>query len=305
MPNVSKSCAYMRSDADKCLDPLRRPCLPHLQVLEIHGPRPYVVDKALFSGGTPSLRGLDLTNVTMSNWHSFRLSNLKSLSMRNIYPSQPTMVELLSILGCMHDLVDLHLHDVFPSSRSLSNADLNAFHGINLPHLSCLWVCAPLSTVVGFLSCVNTPPKAEVRLRCKNENNTSPDDFSQLSLLLAQKLCSSGDETPSVLTVRTLSVKSRYHTNTFVFSASERDFGRSIDENKTSWGCNIPLQLTIEFGTMMEKMLDISSDICRNVCPKNVQSVYVHGRLSSPPNVWESFLGHFQDLRYLKVTARL
>jgi len=122
------------------------------------------------------------------------------------------------------------------------------------------------------------------------------------NLLLAQKLRSSEDETLFVPTVRTFGVKFSPCTHTFVFSASERDFGHSIDENETSWGCNIPLQLSIEFIMTQEEKLGISSDICRNVCPKDVQSVYIHGLLSSS-NFWESALGHFQDLRYLKVIA--
>jgi len=172
---------YMWSGADKCLGPLRRSCLPRLQALEIRGPPPCVAGNTLFNGEIPSLRRLDLANMTMSNLDTFPLSDLKFLSVQNLHPPRPTMVELLSILGCMHDLVDLYLHDALLGYCPLSNADLNGFRGINLPHLSRLWIRAPLSTIAGFLSCVSTPPKTEVRLRCINENITTPDDYSQLA----------------------------------------------------------------------------------------------------------------------------
>ncbi|KAI9458719.1 hypothetical protein HD554DRAFT_2138517, partial [Boletus coccyginus] len=295
---------YLEGDPEECLDSFRQPRLrvPHLQVLKIQSHLPSFVGEILFNGETPSLRKLDLIYAE-TPWHSYRLSNLKSLSVRHHDHFQPTMVEFLSTLGCMRDLVDLHLHDALPSFHSLSNVDLNAFQGIDLLHLSRLWIGASPSTVVTFLSCVNTPPNTEMRVHCKNEGITSPNDYSQLSLLLAQKLRSSEDETPSVPTVRTFGVGFGCDVNTFVFSASERDFGRSIDKNTTLWGCNIPLQLSIEFRiTLKVNMLGISSDICRNVCPKDVQSVYIHGLLS-PSNFWESALGHFQDLRFLRVTA--
>ena len=70
---------------------------------------------------------MDLTNVDMP-WHSFQLSNLISLSVENVRnPFQPTMVEHLSTLRSMHDLVDLHLCDALPSARSFL-ADAIKFH---------------------------------------------------------------------------------------------------------------------------------------------------------------------------------
>ncbi|KAI9569805.1 hypothetical protein HD554DRAFT_452021 [Boletus coccyginus] len=298
---------YLRGDVYWCLNPFLRPCLraPRLQVLEIRARLPYILEKSLFNGETPSLRKLDLTNVTMSNLHSFRLSDLKSLTMKDAFYSGPTMVEFLSTLCCLRDIEDLHIHNALPSAnRFLASADFDAFRGINLPHLSRLWIYAPLSTVVGFLSCVNTPPKTEMRLGCGNESDTSPDDYSRFSSLLSQRFRSSKGQTPSVPTIRTLGVDLRL--GMFVFSASDRGcgclFDEDEDEGEMSCARNIPLRLRIQFGTMMPQMFSISSDICRNVCPRDVHWVHIRGLVSSS-NFWESALGHFQNLRYLKVTA--
>jgi hypothetical protein len=165
-----------------------RPCsrAPRLQVLEIQGHNSFTSAQRIFNGETPSLRKLNLTNVDMP-WYSFQLSNLISLSVENVcHPFQPTMVELLSILSSMLDLMDLCLCVALPSARSfLASGDINAFQGINLPRLSRLLIRAPLSTVIAFLSCVNMPPKAAMQLCCDDEDNTTPDDYSRLSSLLA------------------------------------------------------------------------------------------------------------------------
>ena len=300
---------YLRRGVHECLNPFLRPCLrvPRLQVLEIQTSLPcsIAVGKTLFNGETPSLRELNLTNASMSNWHSFRSSDLRSLRAKNLFHCRPTMVEFLSTLCCLRNIVDLHLDNSLPSADSfLASTDFDAFQGINLPHLSRLWIHAPLSTVVGFLSCVNMPPKTEMMLGCEKENSTSPDDYSRLSSLLAQRFCSSEGQTSSVPTIRTLGIDLRF--GTFVFSASERDcsclFDEGEDEDEFSWGRNISLWHRIQFGTMEPKKFSISSDICRNACPRDVHRVHIRGPVSSS-NFWESALKHFQNLRYLKVTA--
>ena len=223
--HIQELCLHLW-DLYTCLVAFLRPCsrAPRLQVLEIRGHGPLSSVERIFNGETPSLRKLDLTNVDMP-WHSFQLSNLISLSVENVRnPFQPTMVEHLTALRSMHDLVDLHLCDALPSARSfLADADINTFQTVNLPHLSRLLIHAPLSTVVAFLSCVNMPPGAEMKLYCEDEDETIPDVYFRLSFLLAQRFRASTDQVTSVPTIRMLAID--FGCDKALFSASERDCG--------------------------------------------------------------------------------
>ncbi|KAF8125297.1 hypothetical protein EV363DRAFT_637378 [Boletus edulis] len=276
-------------------------CTPHLRVLEVegyHGLHFFVMLRIL-NGNTPALSKLKLQDIDLP-WFLFQLSGLASLSLKYIPPpSHSSMVDFLSTLSRMQNIVHLCLVEALPSACDfLSSADFDTSQKINLPHLSRLLIVAPLSTVVAFLSCVKIPGTTKMKLRCKQEKAIPRDDFgpySALFTLLERRFKSCEDCATLSPTIR--AVSARYDEFVLSTSASEHDYfsappPRSHDEEL--WDCNIPLRL--EFDGPWE-LLD---DVCLCVSPTGVQRAQIHNFY--PPTSWENILRHFQELRYLKVT---
>jgi len=261
----------------------------------------------LFDGDTPALRTLELTSCPV-RWHSLKLSGLTTLSLRCIPVSaQQNAVEFLAVLGCMQDLTSLYLDEALASAAgSISSATFRTFQKINLPRLSRLLIIAPLSTVIALLSCVNIPLKTQVRLQCRSEHGFSLDSHTLLSSSLTQRFNVLHDLAPSGLTIRSLVIDLMQGMEGVTCSTSDRDCHSYFDMSQTEWEShsNIPLQIITYCGQSMSKSDTdhIISDICCSIPWTNVQTVHV----LNPPfssTFWNKTLGHFQGLRYLKLSC--
>jgi len=253
----------------------------------------------LFDGDTPALRTLELTGCPVP-WYSFKLSGLTTLGLNNIpVRFHQNTVDLLATLSCMPNLEHLYLDNSLASASSfLSSMAFHTFQKINLPHLSRLLIAAPLSTGIALLSCISIPLKTEVRLECNYERDSSLDDYTSLSSLLAQRF-SMGDQALPGPTIRSLGIQSAdWEKAILTFSASERAFNSSISISRVEWCRNVPLQVVVHFPQSDGGHL--VSDICRAMPLTNVQSVHV----LHPPffsSFWKLALGHLPGLRHLKL----
>ena len=212
------------------------------------------------------------------------------------------MVEFLATLSYMPDLTRLYLEDALASAAGYLSS--SAFKKINLPHLSRLLIVAPLSTVITLLSCVNIPLKTEVRLRCDSEHDSSPDDYTLLSLVLAQRFGTSKDQARPSPTIRSLVAEfAAWGEVKLTFSGSARDCDSFSSISPWHWGCNIPLKIIVDSGpSMMTGNGDhIISGICCSIPLTDVQSLHVIDPLF-PPVFWRKMLGHLPDLRYIKLS---
>ena len=288
----------------------RAPRLKTLKISTISNPSDWKWPSVLFDGDTPALRTLDLFSCPLP-WYVLNLSGLTTLNLRFIpVRYHQTIVEFLSTLRCMQGLRYLYLQKVLPSAAGfLSSPAFYTFQKIDLPRLCRLWIDAPLSTVITLLSCVTIPLKTEVRLECALEHGPFLDDYASLSSLLAQRL-KLDDPAPCAPAIRSLGMAFWHDMVILTFNASERghDF-RSMPP--FSWGCNVPMQIVITFGTSMiisgSRWSDrdpVINDICCSIPLPNVQTLCV----TSPPSsraFWRKTLGHLQDLRYLIVSGGL
>ncbi|KAF8559918.1 hypothetical protein OG21DRAFT_1492356 [Imleria badia] len=121
-------------------------------------------DSTLFHGETPVLRTLELSSCPVP-WYSLKHSGLTTLSLHYVpCRFQQDMEEFLATLSCMQDLTCLYLGQALPGCREfISSAAFNSFQRINLPHLSRLFIDAPLSTAVALLSCATLTFSASER----------------------------------------------------------------------------------------------------------------------------------------------
>ncbi|KAF8555580.1 hypothetical protein OG21DRAFT_1507596 [Imleria badia] len=272
---------------------------PRLQNLKI-SLRNYPSESSvlLFEGDTPALRALELSSCPVQLCSS-KMSGLTTLSLcRMPFPLRHNMEELLAALSCMQDLAQLYLdHALTNAAGFVSSAVSNTLQKINLPHLSRLLIAAPLSTVVAFLSCVNFPRNAQVRLQCHTEDGYSLDDYSLLSSILGQRFSMAEYQEPSPQEIRSLVIDCTMQSPRLTFSASERHC--CVSSECMEWGCNLPLQIAL--GELEIDRDRIMNEICCSVPLIHLQSVHV----SKPPtssDFWMRTFGHLQDLRYIKLS---
>ena len=126
---------------------------PRLEILDIGIETVFSPWPSIDYGDFPLLRVLKLTDCPLP-WHSFNLSGVTTLFLPRV-PAQ-NIVEFLAIVCRMQALIVLHLEHALsiPSGGAFSVSPT-----VNLPHLACLFVAAPLPTVVALLSCINIPLK--------------------------------------------------------------------------------------------------------------------------------------------------
>ncbi|KAF8555389.1 hypothetical protein OG21DRAFT_913560 [Imleria badia] len=267
----------------------------------------------LFDGETPALHTLVLT-ACPTQWYSLNLTRLTRLSLRYI-PNhyQQDTADFLSMLGCLQDLTYLYLEDEdedVPSRASsfLSSMAFKSFQNFSLPHLSLLHINAQPLMIIAFLSCVNVPMQTEVSL---GVHPGSFDEYAQISSFLARRLGMFQDQALSSPKIRSLVIASEPSTQwrwtrgtNLAFSASERECHSFISPSSMMWGCNLPLQIHLEFGTLTttSDRDRIISHICCPIPFPNVRSVHVLNPPSSSA-FWMHVLGHLQDLQYIKLVT--
>ncbi|KAF8555350.1 hypothetical protein OG21DRAFT_911422 [Imleria badia] len=181
----------------------------------------------------------------------------------------------------------------------LSSTAFNTLQNVNLPHLSRLLIAAPLSTVVAFLSCVNTPSNAKFRLECHSEYNPSLDDYFLLSSVLEQRFSMVEDQEPSSHAIRSLVIESTMMGPRLTFNTSERDCDSCVCRPHMEWDCNVPFQIVL--GQIKINRDRVISDICCSMPLTYLQSVHIF----QPPTssaFWTRTFGHLQDLRYIKLS---
>ncbi|KAF8428850.1 hypothetical protein L210DRAFT_3117210 [Boletus edulis BED1] len=268
---------------------------PRLQILDITVGMPSGEwPSLLFDGDPPALRILQLANCPVP-LHSFRLDALTDLCLVEIpVQFQQNMEEFLAALSCMHDLQELCLHRSLPSATSfLSSMVFKAFFQkkIDLTHLSCLWIYAPLSTIVTLLACINIPLKTRLKLGCKFEPNSSLDHYALLCSLLAQRYKDQAQSSPTILS---LAIRSTERGAVLTFSPRQRDISPTTRE---AWYRDIPL--CIELDHLMVE--DVISDICSSMPLANVQTLSVLEPICSP--AFRRILRQLQDVRYITLVA--
>ncbi|KAN0096977.1 hypothetical protein V8E55_001423 [Tylopilus felleus] len=203
----------------------------------------------------------------------------------------------------MQDLRHIDLDDALASAAAfLSSAAFDAFQKINLPHLSCLSIFAPLLTVITLLSCIKFPLETEVRIKCHHMGDSSFSGYVRLSSLLARIFHMVDEQASSILTIHSIIMQFTGEAATLIFSASELDLGPSIFIPSARWGCGIPLQITILPAlsrTMTTNDRDrILTSICCSMPLTVVQSLHVIGPPASSA-FWRTILDHLQGLRHL------
>ncbi|KAF9241051.1 hypothetical protein BU15DRAFT_45227, partial [Melanogaster broomeanus] len=159
-----------------------------------------LVPDTLFSRETPALRTLELYRCHVP-WSSPIFTALTTLRLRDIASSsQPTITEILAMLRHMSDLAHLYLENALPSAEdTLDSWDSLPSECFDLPHLSCLALVAPFSTVVVFLSNVTVPLKTEVRLCCRRDVFTA--SYATLYPLLERRFNTASDVEPVIRTL--------------------------------------------------------------------------------------------------------
>ena len=274
----------------------------------------------LFLGDTPALRTLHVSHCPFL-WSSLKSTSLTSLTLYNVTDqSKEDAEELLATLSCMQDLEQLYF------IRTIVTGDLGSFpeaareFKINLPHLSRLYIAAPLLTAVALLSCVHSPPTTEIRLECFSEETFSHGDYNLLYPVLAQRFNKSKDQALPSPTIRSFVFDIAAGVVDLIFSASEK-FTRSsaIRVGDSEWDSNIPLKIFLDFkapeptddGTPPPPRFLTLADVDRvveGICwvmpLAGVQSVQaIHPQFSS--EFWTDMLRHFPALRYLKLSYGL
>ncbi|KAH0840292.1 hypothetical protein J3R83DRAFT_1301 [Lanmaoa asiatica] len=279
---------------------LRAPRLQNL-VISTHRSFDYYSESMPFNGDTPALRTLELSQCPVP-WYSLNLSGLTRLSLHHVpVHFQQSMVELLAVLGCMQGLTHLHLDDALACAREfISSAAFNAFQKIKLPHLSRFLVIAPLSTI---FNCQKHNSGWQCISEDDSEDDSSLDDYIQLSSLLAQEFGPSEDQALSILTIRSLRiVRSQYRT-TFAFSALDRDCESYVSSSHVNWNHDTPLEIIVHLCDFrLRANVDPNKiDIYCTMLLSTVESVYVtHPPVS--PSFWRKTLGHLPGLRYINLS---
>lgn len=277
---------------------------PRLQILDIHfqdcsSERTFVVN----NGDTLPLRTLKLSDCPLP-WHSsLNLSRVTTLFLCRV--PCPSLKEFLATLSRMQALAVLHLDRTLADSRSfLSSEAFCVSPRVKLPCLTRLFIRALLSTVVALLSCMDVPLKTQLRLEIQSEANSSADDYDQLPSLLAQRFSRTKDPLSSSPAIRSLVISSLVHERRFTISASEHgNCDSHLSKMHPPQDCNVHLMIIVSLGRPMviRNMEDLISDICCSIPSTHVQTLH----LSNSPfshNFWKKTLGHFDGLRYMKLS---
>ena len=286
---------------------LRAPRLEHLELSASLYHRVWY--SGLVDGDTPALRTLRLTGHTAS-WYSLKLTGLTTLGLYNISPRfQLGTKDFLATLCCMQDLKYLYLDQALTTSTGfLSSPEFHTLQKINLPHLSHLFIIAPLSTVIAFLSCINIPLRTEVRLGPDygfGEDPSVLDNYDSLYSLLAQRYGMSQDQAFSNLMVRSLVIKysdsELYECAKLNFRTSERDCDSCPSVPCTEWDCAIRLQILLAFRQSTSDRNRLISRICCSISLSNVRTLHVF----DPPfslTFWTDVLGQLPYLQRIKLS---
>ncbi|KAF8119731.1 hypothetical protein EV363DRAFT_1380174, partial [Boletus edulis] len=260
-----------------------------------------------FGGDTPALRILKLTYCWVP-WYSLKLSGLTALKLDNIpVQFQQHTEDFLATLSCMQDLTYLRLYKALASAtRFLSSAAFHAFQKFDLPHLSRFDIMAQPSTVVAFLSCVNIPLKAELRLNSAvKDRSSTADHYAMLCSLLADRFSMSEDETQDGQTIRTLLVTFSQRRDAIIDFCTlecDRETG-SLPVPDSGWDRHFPLKITHSnrYVTTNHNWERIMSHTCCPIPLSNVRSLCVSQPLYAQTS-WAHILGHLPGLRYLKLS---
>ena len=283
--------------------------------INIRGQSPHSVEDTLNHAfrsytngdGTLPLHTLKLYGCPLPS-SAFSLSGVKTLFLCNIlHPSPQDLVDLLATLIHMQALADLHLENALPSTRSfLSSGEFNVSPTFNLPSLACLFIAAPLSTVVTLLSCINVPLKTQLMLYIKSERGSSFHDYAQLPLIFAQRSNQSEDLSSPSPAIHSLTIKfghDRLGYLKFTITASEcgsPDLSMSYPPQHH----DIPPVILVETKPWMStrKMLRLVADICCTFPSAHVENLHIICPDKSSPYFWKKTLGHFNGLQHLKLS---
>ncbi|KAF8437274.1 hypothetical protein L210DRAFT_1059415 [Boletus edulis BED1] len=284
---------------------LRAPRLKYLKVSRAVVPN---WSSVLFDGDTPSLQTLELSPCPIP-WYLLKLNGLTTLSLNRVPGRfQQNTADFLATLSRMQDLTNLYLQDALASAADfLSSEAFHTVQKVNLPHLSHLLIVGPLSTVVAFLSCVNIPLKAEVRLRCVAESHLSHNIYAWLSWILQERLDKFENQVLSHPTIRSLIVQ---FGNEDTKVAAEASLTASVSECTehtwfplTSmvfpWTGSIPLHVVLCSKTAHNENR-VLREVCSSTLLADVQSMDV----TRPPfssTFWTKTLGRLPNLRRLKL----
>lgn len=278
---------------------------PRLQTLKIWVNPPAVTSVVFFGATIPALRILRLKGCSVP-WYNFGSNGLTTLSLEGLpIHFQPDVEEFLEIISCMQNLTQLDLDHSLPGSQTfIHSAAFNTFQKVQLPKLSRLDIEATLPTVIAFLSCVNVPLGAEVRLKCCSRDFPFHDgddsDDTLLPSLLAQRFTVSEDRTLPSPTIRSLVVEFTGLGPRLTFSTSERDCDSCVDKTDM-WDCNIPLQVLLDYSESDVDLDQIINTTCSAVPLTHVRSVHIV-QLPLDSVFWKRTLTRLPELRYLKLS---
>ncbi|KAH0838760.1 hypothetical protein J3R83DRAFT_7135 [Lanmaoa asiatica] len=254
----------------------------------------------LFNGDTPALRELHLKDYLIS-WCSPTLSGLTVLRLRDLhYSVRPTIAELRLVLSRMPDLAQLHLDNAIRGGlRDPARLDAEQVH---LPRLAYLWVVAPFSRIVRFLSCIDIPVKTRVRLGCRLETHPDWNDYAAFYGILSQRFSNPENEATSVAPIRTMIMDNASQHMFIIFSKSERP---CCGHQKCNWSffkdcdCDVPLKIDIDRPSHTEHWNELVVGICRSVPLACLKNLILDGcRL--PSVVGFDIVLHLPELRYIE-----
>ncbi|KAF8433056.1 hypothetical protein L210DRAFT_427098 [Boletus edulis BED1] len=254
----------------------------------------------LFDGDPPALHTLELSDCAVP-LSSFKLNALTTLALHDVpVRFRQNIEEFLAALGCMQDLEDLYLYNALNSGTGfLSSAVFEYKNKIELPHLSCLLISAPLSTTVALLSCINFPLDTKTCLTCGLESSSFSDNYALLCSVLTQRYSVDEDQALSSPTILSLVIHVTYGSREvkLTFSESKIDCMDSVNQ---LWIPNSLLRINL---VLEENDANrIIGDICCSMPLSNVQNLLVINPPFSPA-FWRRMLGHIQEVRYIKLTS--
>ncbi|KIJ65654.1 hypothetical protein HYDPIDRAFT_39574 [Hydnomerulius pinastri MD-312] len=287
------------------------PVLQYLSVngLYYKGDTPVLLD-GIFLSKVPHLRIVELDGCR-TPWSSPVLSGLTGLKLTH-FPrdSQPTMVELLTILRRMPELVDLCLkmrRDVpFDLTTTLVASSQQLVH---LLRLSAFTIAGPVNGVLWLLSHLKYPDQTDFRVECTHTKDVA--NFSDLLQFTAKRFRPVMDtQQPGVHTpqpfVQTLSITSMWNGTAFICSTSEHDFrcrpyGFQIGFSR-NWAPQVPLELILDSRRSASSRECGIGDVCRNLSLSQLRSVDVCLVMPSKCSTfWKDNFGRCKALRSIKV----
>ncbi|KAI9462716.1 hypothetical protein HD554DRAFT_1441745 [Boletus coccyginus] len=254
----------------------------------------------LFNGDTPALRELHLSDYVTS-WCSPTLSGLTVLRLRDLhYSVRPTIAELSAILNRMPGLEQLYLENAIRGGLY----DPAALDGekVHLPRLAHFLITAPFSRLVWFLSSIDIPATAQVRLGCRLETNLNADNFAPFYTFLSRRFGNS--ENKATRTRSMLATSSAQRRMVIAFSASKRTCGlpRCNTLLHKDCDCNTPLKVEIDWRSQPEHWERLTVGICRSVPLAYLTNLIVN-RCRLPSALWSDVLWHLPRLLYIELVG--